>query len=854
MRVLADGTLDTSFGSGGKVLVTVAGGASTASALAVQADGKLLIGGSANNAAVLLRLDTGGTLDASFGTAGVVTSDFSGSLDLFTSLLVQPDGKIVAGGYGNGIDLLLARYDATGALDTGFSGDGHLFADLGGWDFGMALARQADGKLVLAGSDGSNRAVVARYAADGAADTSFGSGGVVTVASGTSALLQGVAVRADGRIVAAGSTQGATRDVVVLSLLPDGSLDGAFGTPANTLDGAPTYTEGGAPVVLDGNVQIVDAELSVAASFSGATLTLQRQGGANAQDQLAFDGVAVTTSGADVLVSGVQVGTYTFTGGQLVVTFGANATQARVNTTMRHIVYWNSSDAPPASVQIDWTFNDSNAGAQGTGGALTATGSTTVTITAVNDAPLAADDRLGLDFDGADDHVAVPSSASLVMGAAMTMEAWINPDLSANATQIILNKEGEYELAVMADGTLQFAFAEGAGWAWHNTGAVIPRGTWSHVAVSYDAGLVTAYVDGSAVHTQTMVTSTINDVYPALNELRIGGRSNSPAGQYFDGRIAEVRVWNTVRNAAEIAAGMSGPVAAATPGLAAYWTLADHAGATAADSSANGNDGSLVNGAAWVGYRIDEDTPLVVPAPGVLANDGDAEGDAITAVLVAGPAHGSLVLNGDGSFSYTPDADWTGTDSFTYRADDGALQSNVATVTIVVDPVSDAPTGTDTTVTAPEDGGHVFALADFGFGDAGDTPADTFTGVRITTVPAAGALTLGGAAVTAGQTVVAADIVAGLLVFTPVADAAGAGYTSFTFQVQDDGGTASGGADLDATPNTITIDVSGVNDAPMNVLPGTQVTPVGTPLVLSVGLGPRAAGRRSSMRAARRCA
>jgi hypothetical protein len=157
-----------------------------------------------------------------------------------------------------------------------------------------------------------------------------------------------------------------------------------------SLNGAPTHTEGGAAVVLDPDVQVLDPELGYANSYAGATLTLVRSGGANSQDALAFDGVNVTTSGADVFVGGVQVGTYTFTGGELVVTFGADATQTRVNALLQNIVYWNTSDTPPASVTIAWTFSDGNTGAQGAGGALTATGSTTVTIAAVNDAPALA--------------------------------------------------------------------------------------------------------------------------------------------------------------------------------------------------------------------------------------------------------------------------------------------------------------------------------------------------------------------------------------------------------------------------------------------------------------------------------
>jgi VCBS repeat-containing protein len=75
---------------------------------------------------------------------------------------------------------------------------------------------------------------------------------------------------------------------------------------------------------------------------------------------------------------------------------------------------------------------------------------------------------------------------------------------------------------------------------------------------------------------------------------------------------------------------------------------------------------------------------LVVDLPGVLLNDTDPEGDPLTALLVSDVSNGTLTLNADGSFSYTPDADFTGTDSFTYKANDGELDSDPATVTIIV--------------------------------------------------------------------------------------------------------------------------------------------------------------------------
>src|SRR6266849_1103720 len=85
-------------------------------------------------------------------------------------------------------------------------------------------------------------------------------------------------------------------------------------------------------------------------------------------------------------------------------------------------------------------------------------------------------------------------------------------------------------------------------------------------------------------------------------------------------------------------------------------------------------------------YSVNANTTLSVPAPGVLANDTDQDGDPLTAVLVGSVSHGTLQLNANGSFSYTPSAAFSGTDSFTYKANDGKADSGVATVTITVNP------------------------------------------------------------------------------------------------------------------------------------------------------------------------
>ena len=137
----------------------------------------------------------------------------------------------------------------------------------------------------------------------------------------------------------------------------------------------------------------------------------------------------------------------------------------------------------------------------------------------------------------------------------------------------------------------------------------------------------------------------------------------------------------------------------------------------------------------------------------------------------------------------------------------GAIGTHAVTVTNAF--INVAPSGADKTVTVLEDIAYTFSAADFGFTDSN---GNTLSAVKITTLPIAGLLTLGGIAVTLGQSIPAASI--GQLVWTPPLNGNGTGLGSFTFQVQDNGGTANGGVNIDPTPNTIAFNVTSVNDAP----------------------------------------
>ncbi|MGQ7846585.1 BspA family leucine-rich repeat surface protein, partial [Granulosicoccus sp. 3-233] len=171
----------------------------------------------------------------------------------------------------------------------------------------------------------------------------------------------------------------------------DGSVDNFSVIHASGLMGETAYVENGSPVVLDADVEIFDEELSNGVdTFENTTLTLARSGGASQQDVFSATGLLGTlTEGAGLVYNSVTVGTVTInSNGTLSVTFNGTADNDSVNNVVQSIAYSNNSEAPPASVQIDWTFDDDNSGVQGSGGALTGTGSTMVGIHAVNDAPV----------------------------------------------------------------------------------------------------------------------------------------------------------------------------------------------------------------------------------------------------------------------------------------------------------------------------------------------------------------------------------------------------------------------------------------------------------------------------------
>jgi uncharacterized delta-60 repeat protein len=176
--------------------------------VALQSDGKIVVAGSSNNLFALMRYNADGSEDATFGAAGQVTTPIGAGSAQAAVLFILPDGKIVAAGIasnGLNLDFAMARYHPDGSLDSTFGAGGAVTTDFNqGDDFINAFDLQQDGKMIAAGV-ASNDFALARYNPDGTIDSTFGTAGKVTTPIGSADdAATGVAVQADGKIVAAG--------------------------------------------------------------------------------------------------------------------------------------------------------------------------------------------------------------------------------------------------------------------------------------------------------------------------------------------------------------------------------------------------------------------------------------------------------------------------------------------------------------------------------------------------------------------------------------------------------------------------------------------------------------------------
>ncbi len=234
-------------------------------------------------------------------------------------------------------------------------------------------------------------------------------------------------------------------------------------------------------------------------------------------------------------------------------------------------------------------------------------------------------------------------------------------------------------------------------------------------------------------------------------------------------------------------------------------------------------------------YSVAEDNTLTAnPGSGVLRNDTDVENDPLTAVLVDAPQHGTATLNADGTFSYTPEADFNGTDSFSYKANDGQADSGVATVAITVNPVNDPPVAADASYSTSADTPLTVDAAGGVLANATDVDGDPLS-ASLVAGPQHGSLTLN------------AD---GSFSYTP--DAGYQGADQFSYQASDgqaDSNVAvvsiNVGESVNHPPVAVDDAYSTPQDAPLNVSAGgvlaNDTDADGDSLTAAVGTAPRTA-------------
>ena len=240
-----DGSLDLTFGTNGKVITDIGGADDIGKSVAIQSDGKIVVAGfiaiGSKHDFAVVRYNSNGTLDPSFGNNGKVTTAVGDNKDDGFAVAIQSDGKILVAGtsnYNNDTqgNFALVRYNSDGTLDPTFDSDGKVTTTFGSGNHrAFAVTLQKDGKIVVAGycfNGTDNDFALVRYNIDGTLDSSFDNDGKVTTAFGSGLdACYSIAILSDDKIVAAGySYNGIDYDFAMAKYNNDGTLDPGFGT------------------------------------------------------------------------------------------------------------------------------------------------------------------------------------------------------------------------------------------------------------------------------------------------------------------------------------------------------------------------------------------------------------------------------------------------------------------------------------------------------------------------------------------------------------------------------------------------------------------------------------------------
>lgn len=298
-RYNSNGSVDTSFGTGGTALANFGGG-DESTAITLQPDGKIVLAGTSNDRFAVARFNSNGSLDTSFGSTGKKVANFSGGVDV-ADLAVQPDGKIVVIGTSNydvslpNSLIAMLRYNPDGSLDTTFDGDGRMTIQTAFKSaIGKGVLVQPDGRIMVLGNfyDGSNDGIVLmRYKNNGTLDTTFGSeaGGIVTTLVESSIESVDLAFTPDGKLIVAGTSRGfalarynvdysviksnAAEDGWLLESSENSNVGGTVNNSATTINLGDDASNNQYRGVISFNT----ASIPDTATITGATLKIKRE-------------------------------------------------------------------------------------------------------------------------------------------------------------------------------------------------------------------------------------------------------------------------------------------------------------------------------------------------------------------------------------------------------------------------------------------------------------------------------------------------------------------------------------------------------------------------------------------------
>jgi VCBS repeat-containing protein len=416
-------------------------------------------------------------------------------------------------------------------------------------------------------------------------------------------------------------------------------------------------------------------------------------------------------------------------------------------------------------------------------------------------------------FDGIDDYIEISHDGSYLLNDG-TVQLWFNAD-NVTTNQALISKDstgydtgGHFTVRALSDGSIQVRIQDTTSdYYLNSTAGSLTAGSWHHVAVTFGSNGAELFLDGVSVDSNAYTGGLIGNNEPIVigaNTWTSDDGVATPLSEFFAGSIDEVAILGQALTADQIQ--------------------------------------SLYSSAVQ-NYSITEDSVLVVAATeGLLINDTDEEGNPLTATLLSAPSNGVLLLNADGSFTYTPDANYSGVDTFTYVANDGNSDSNVATVTITVSGDNDVPVNTvPGAQTVLEDTQTAIGGISVADPDAGISVISTQLTVTagVLDVTLSGAATISAGANSSSTLTISGnvtDINATLtsLQYTGNSNVNGTPADSLTIVTNDLGNTGSGGVKSDT--DNVQINITPVNDAPTvaNALADVVVAEDAAPTVIDI--------------------